>query len=49
MSGDNVFKHPEVNTMLLFVYTMLRARNYLGAVVQDSEDTDIYVHSAHVS
>ena len=48
MSGDNVFKHPEANIMLVFAHTMLRARNYSGAVVRDSEDTDVYVHSVRL-
>jgi hypothetical protein len=48
-SGDYAFKHPEADTMLLSAYAKLRTRNYTGAVVLDSEDTDVYVQAAYVS
>jgi len=48
-NGDYVFKHPEADTMLLSAYAKLRTGNYTGAVVLDSEDTDVYVQAAYVS
>jgi len=46
---DFGFKHPEADTMLLSVYARLRTNNVTGAVVIDSEDTDVYVQAAYVS
>src|SRR5437867_2816456 len=48
-SMDYVFKHPGADTMLLSAYAKLRAENYTGSVVLDSEDTDVYVQAAYVS
>ena len=48
-SRDYVFKHAEADTILLSAYAKLRAGNYTGAVVLDSEDTDVYVQAAYVS
>ncbi len=48
-SGDYVFKQPEADTMMLSAYAKLRIGNYTGAVVLDSEDTDVYVQAAYVS
>ena len=49
VSEDYAFKHSEADTMLLSAYATLRAQNYAGAVVLDSEDTDVYVQAAYVS
>ena len=49
VSGDYVFKHPEADTILLSAYAKLRTGNHTGAVVLDSEDTDVYVQAAYVS
>ena len=35
--------------MLISVYAKLRAGNYIGTVVLDSEDMDVYVQAAYVS
>ena len=35
--------------MLLSAYAKLRSENYTGAVVIDSEDTDVYAQAAYVS
>ena len=44
-STDYVFNHPEADTMLFSAYAKLRAGNYNGTVVIDSEDTDVYVQA----
>lgn len=48
-SQDYIFRQPEADTMLFSAYAKLRAENYIGAVVLDSEDTDVYVQAAYVS
>lgn len=48
-SRDYTFEHPEADTMLLSTYAKLRAENYTGTVVLDSEDTDVYVQAVYVS
>ena len=49
VSDEYGFKHPEADTMLLSSYANLRAGEYTGTVVIDSEDTDVYVQAAYVS
>jgi len=49
VSDDYAFKHAEADTMLLSAYAKLRAGNYTGPVILDSEDTDVYVQAAYVS
>lgn len=46
-NGDDVFRHPEADTMLLSAYAKVRASKYTGPVVLESEDTD--VQAAYVS
>ena len=46
---DFIFKHPDSDTMMLSVYAKLRMGNINGAVVLDSEDTDVYVQAAYLS
>ena len=51
-SNENefVFSHTEADTMLISAYAKLRdSCNYNGAVIIDSEDTDVYVQAAFVS
>jgi len=48
-NNDHVFKHPEADTMLLSACAKLRADNYTGTTVIDSEDTDVYVQASYVS
>ena len=44
------FSHTEADTMLISAYAKLRdSCNYNGAVIIDSEDTDVYVQAAFVS
>lgn len=47
-SRDNGFKHPEADIVLLSASAKLR-NEHTEAVVQDSEDTDVYVQAAYVS
>lgn len=49
VNWNYVFKNPKADTMLLSAYAKLSTRNYTGAVVLNSEDTDIYVQTAYVS
>ena len=47
---DYAFNHPEADTMMLSTYGNLRnTMGYNGAVVLDTEDTDVYVQAAFVS
>ena len=48
-SGDYVFKQAEADTMLVSAYAKLRASNYTGPVVLDSEDTDVYSQSGYAA
>lgn len=46
---DFIFRHPEADTMMFSAYAKLRTGNFNGAVVLDSEDTDVYVQAAYLS
>ena len=46
---DFIFRHPEADTMMLSAYAKLRTGNFNGAVVLDSEDTDVFVQAAYLS
>ena len=46
---DFIFRYPEADTMMLSAYAKLRTGNINGAVVLDSEDTDVYVQAAYLS
>ena len=41
--------HAEADTMMLFIYSLLRTHGLEKIVVIDSEDTDVYVQSAFVA
>ena len=41
--------HAEADTMMIFIYSQLRAHGLEKLVVIDSEDTDVYVQSAFVA
>lgn len=47
--GDYAFKQDEAVTVIFSVYAKIRAGNYAGAVIIDSEDTGVYVQAAFVS
>ena len=49
VSRSYVFKHPEADTMLISAYSELRTNDYIGTVLIDSEDTDVFVQSGYVS
>ena len=44
-----IINHAEADTVLLTLYNQLRINEYDGAVIIDSEDTDVYVQAAYVS
>ena len=46
---DFAFQHPAADTMLLSAHAKLLYCGYVGIVVVDSEDTDVYVQSEYVS
>ena len=49
VSREYAFKHAEADTMLLSAYAKIRAGDYNGTVVLDSEDTDVYVQAIYVA
>jgi hypothetical protein len=48
-NGDFLFLHLEADTILFSAYSKVRAGDYTGTVVIDSEDINVYVQPAYVA